>query len=373
MKRVFQFFSIALLVLCGQTAHAQFLQALASFGGGDGWLAPSEFAVTPGADLMRGMTYHAPSNRLIVVDRTGGINVRLLDGNTGASVGALVSNNVSGGQFAANMVSVADDGHVYMGNLSVSTTQNFKIYRWDSSEVSNPTSAPTIAFDGASGRTRTGDSFAVTGSGANTRIVSAGGSNAGQHFAHFTTGDGLSYSPTNPSVTGLVGAGHFRLGLDFDDAGNVIGSQTGAGTTFYRAPELGGAAATSAKQNISEAPLAFYAPMSLLATVQVAGAPSPPATNPGDVGLINTVRLYDASDLNNLVLLDSKNLTNIATTNGNGVGSVSFGLGPDGGLRLYVLNTNNGIQAFRVVPEPSSGLLALASGVGLIIRRRHRA
>jgi len=368
VKRFYQFFCLAIVALSVSTAHAQFLQPLSSFGGGDGWLAPGEPGFfNPGANNARGLAYHSPSNRLIVVDRTGGVFVRLLDGDTGVEVGTLNSTGVSGGTFAANMVGVADDGHVYMGNLSTSNTSNFKIYRWDSSEVANPTSAPTLAYDATTGRVRTGDSFAVTGSGVNTRIASAGGSTANQHFAHFTTGNGTTFASTNPGVAG-VPAGAFRLGIDFDDAGNVIGKQTGTAT--YQVSEVGGAATTFNVTDANESVVAFYAPLSLLATVQTGPVPIPSGTNPGDLGVVNTVRLYDASNINSLILLDAKNLTNVAVANANGVGSLSFGLGPDGGLRLYAMNTNNGIQAFSVVPEPSTGILALMAGLGLVVRRR---
>lgn len=368
MRNCFRFLTLALIALSGSLAQAQFLQPLSSFGvSAPGWLAPGDHGFNNNSTLnvLRGMAYHSPSNRLIVVDRAGGLNVRLLDGDTGIQVGTLDSSNVTGGTFPANMVGVADDGHVYMGNLVVGST--FKIYRWDSSEVSNPTSAPTVAFDGASGRTRTGDSFAVTGAGANTRIVSAGGSGAGEAFALFTSGDGLTYTVSNPTVTG-VPVGGFRLGIDFDGSGNVVGKTSGSTDTFS-VSETGGAATTFNVADASETALAFYAPLNLLATIQFGPVPIPTG-GPGDVGVINTVRLYDASDINNLVLLDAKNLTNIAVGNGNGVGAVSFGLGPDGDLRLYALNTNNGIQAFRIVPEPSAGLLALFAGLLAVRRRR---
>lgn len=363
VKKFFSLLCFAMSALSLSVAHGQFsLQALSSFGGGDGWLAPGESGFSSATDAtIRGIAYHSPSNRLIVVDRNGGLNVRLLSGDTGSQVGTLSATNatVTGGTFIASMIGVADDGHVYMGNLSTSATANFKVYRWDSSEVSNPTSDPTVAFNGLTGRTRTGDSFAVTGSGANTRIVAAGGNAVADTafaFASLTTADGLTFASANPGVTAPVGS--FRLGIDFDDAGNVLGRQTGS-TTGHLGSLSGGAASTFSLVNPSEAALAFYAPLNLLATMQVTGTPG-----------INTVRLYNASNLSSLVLLDTKNLALSTNSNTNGVGSVSFGLGPDGGLRLYALNANNGIQAFSVVPEPSAGLLALVAGLGLAARRR---
>jgi hypothetical protein len=68
------------------------------------------------------------------------------------------------------------------------------------------------------------------------------------------------------------------------------------------------------------------------------------------------VRLYDIADPDNPVLLDTKNLTTALVANGNGTGDLKFGNG-----MLYVLNTNNGIQAFNVIPEPAS--LALLTGM----------
>ena len=118
----------------------------------------------------------------------------------------------------------------------------------------------------------------------------------------------------------------------------------------------------------NERPLAFYAPQSpldlvqtrLLATVQ---------TNS------NLVRLYNANDLNSLTLTSSLNLTSAFVGNTNGTGDLTFGTLPDGSLRLYALNTNNGIQAFNVtaVPEPSSIALATLGVVGIVARRRQLA
>ena len=72
-------------------------------------------------------------------------------------------------------------------------------------------------------------------------------------------------------------------------------------------------------------------------------------------------------DPDNPVLLDTKNLTTAFVANGNGTGDLKFGNG-----MLYVLNTNNGIQAFNVVPEPGAFLLLLLGGplLSMLFRRR---
>jgi hypothetical protein len=88
----------------------------------------------------------------------------------------------------------------------------------------------------------------------------------------------------------------------------------------------------------------------------------------------NLVRLYDATDFSNLNLLSSLNTTTSTIANGNGTGDLAFGLF-NGEMRLYAMNTNNGIQAFRVtaIPEPSSTLLlAVGGALGLGVVRRRR-
>lgn len=322
------------------------LMALTSFGGGDGWLAPGETGFTPGADLARGMTYNPATNHLYVVDRTGGTNVRIYNGDTGAAAGTLNMTGVSGGTFPLNMIDVDANGVIYAANLSTSNASNFKVYRW-----ADEAAVPTVAFDGLTDRTRTGDSFAVTGSGISTLFAAAGGSNAGQHYSLLSTTDGIAFTSTNPTLTDAV-TGGFRLGIDFGPGGAVLGAQTG-GTQVYSAANNGVVTNTNSTV-IGEAPIAYYADGadSLMAMVDVA---------------TNTVRLYD--DSLSAPALDTANLTTAYVNNGNGVGDLKFGMGPDGTLRLYALNANNGIQAFVVVPEPSAALLGLAS-LGLCFRRR---
>jgi hypothetical protein len=351
MRRIFlAAFAVAFLGLT-QAASAQFsLQALSSFGT-NGWLAPGALGFNNQTTAsVRGIAYDSTRNQVYVVDRSVGLTVEIRNGNTGALTGTLDVTGVSGGTFTANMIGVADDGAIYMGNLSGGATSPFKVYRW-----SDPSAAPTVAFNANSadfGRSRTGDSFAVTGSGANTRIVAAGGSGAEGGFLALT-GD-TTMTGSNQTITG-VAAGGFRLSIDFAGGDTIVGAQTGA--LLNRGPVAGGAGGVTALTSAGEGLIAFDAQRSLLATVDINSS---------------LVRLYDASNFASLTLLSSANLlTGPSVGNPNGVGALSFGTGPNGGLRLYVLNANNGIQAFNVIPEPSSALLALVgAGAGFFRRRR---
>ncbi len=352
MKRNFLVFLLALIPLSLEYARGEvMLSALTSFSG-DGWLSPGESTQLQGASVQRGFAYDAVSDRIYLVDRNGGTNVRVLNGTTGSFISSLDTTGVSGGTFALNMVGVGGDGAIYAGNLSTSAAGAFSVYRW-----ANTAAAPTVAFTGTTGFSRTGDTFAVTGSGANTRIITSGSGSTG--IASFSTVDGTAFTQaTSSPVTGPP-AGAFNLGLDFIDPNTAIGKTTSLQFFTANLTTNAGTTFNTGLIDANERPLAFYAPQNLLATVQ---------TNS------SLVRLYNASDLNSLQLISSLNLTSSLpfVANTNATGALAFGMTGAGDLRLYALNTNNGIQAFTIsaVPEPGSIALVALGVVGIVARRR---
>jgi hypothetical protein len=89
--------------------------------------------------------------------------------------------------------------------------------------------------------------------------------------------------------------------------------------------------------------------------------------------------LYNASSLStstsgSLPLLVSALISTGSTTNGNSSVGIAFGT-VGGNPVLYAMNTNNGIQAFQIVPEPTTTLAAGVCTAGLaalMLRRRAR-
>jgi hypothetical protein len=89
----------------------------------------------------------------------------------------------------------------------------------------------------------------------------------------------------------------------------------------------------------------------------------------------NIVRLYDATNFAAPTQLSALTLTTGTAANGNGTAQVVFG-SLSGQPVLYALNSNNGIQAFQIVPEPSTTLAAGVCTVGLagmMLRGRRRS
>jgi hypothetical protein len=385
--------SAALLALMTTSASAASLAPLATFGGGDGWRAPFEVLSgdTAGTDtggvynylgnavdnlgvndgnLERGLAYVPTTGHLILVSRSSaGNGIRILDGSTGVDIGAVNQGTgvISGGQFTTNMVGVADDGALYLANLSISGLQPYNIYRW----ADESSAAPTIAYTGLGATSplngaRIGDTFDVIGSGADTRLVAGYAANpavAGNNsFALFSTTDGSSFTGSHISVAGTPpDAGDFRLGISFTDSDTVIGKQS----TFARMVDISGTTGTlntsfnTDGQTLRAMDFAVVDNRPLLAIMECSN----------DQGPLGRARIfiYDMTDpslpLVERKILEGSNLPNENPEtgpnqfpNGNATGQVKFGPITGNTAIIYAMSTNNGIQAFELTLDlPNNG------------------
>jgi hypothetical protein len=327
------------------------LEPLTSFRG-DGWFAPVEDGYTflGTGNNERGLAYGNGS--LYLVSRAGGVNVRVLDPLTGAETGSLNVTGITGGTFAINMIGVGGDGAIYAGNLSTSAAANFKVYRW-----ADASSAPTVAYDGLTSFSRTGDSFAVIGSGAATRVAAGGGSgNSGFVVIDPTAGTSTAVTPITGTATG-----DYRLGLTFVDSDTVIGTQGGS----FRVTDFTGSSGT-----LLGSPATLSASERLVGYNIVAGVPLLASVDT----VSSLVRVYDATDPLAPVLLDSITTTSgTLAANGNGVGAVAWGPTDGQSANLYMMSANQGIQAIKVtVPEPGAVTLLGLGGLCWWLRRRQK-
>lgn len=393
--RVFGVLASAALAGVGAMAESATLAPLTTFGGGDGWRAPGEVLPgdTPGTDtsgyynylndqdsplpfsagnVERGLAYNPTTGNLILVSRSSaGNGIRILDGQTGVDLGGLNQGSgiIGGGNiFAINMVAVADDGAIYVGNLSSS---DFKIYRW----ASETASEPTLAYSGAPlAGARLGDTFDAIGSGASTRLV-AGYSNfsatsGSNSFALFTTTDGVNFSGSHVSVPEDPPAvGDFGLGITFTDSDTVIGKRVeNARVVDIAADGTSGTLVNSFDTDGSTLrPMDFatVAGRPLLAIAEASGVDNDPIARA-------RIFIYDISDLSlplaERKILEGSNLPEgaIQKANINGTGQVKFGAINGNVATIYSLVTNNGIQAYQLTLDPVAGDNADFNGDGAV-------
>jgi hypothetical protein len=372
MTNKFGKFSAMVFIVVSLSASAQVTMApLASFGGGDGWLAPGEGGYTflGTANNERGIAYG--NGHVYLVSRTGGTFIRILNPLTGADLGALNNTGISGGTFAVNNIGVGGDGKIYVANLTVqSTTSPYKVYSW-----ATEGSAPAVAYSGNGGLagSRLGDSLAVIGSGSSTLLA------AGYNSTPAVAGNN-GYAIINPTLgtataVGFTGtppnAGDFRLGITFTDSSHVLGD---AGSSLYRNTSFSGTSGTLLGSPALPDPAGATADR-LMATTLLGGISLLAFQSIGD----SHVSIYNLTDPNAPVwLVSGNNTSGSLSANGNGTGELAWGditANGDGSFSeiLYAMSTNQGIQAFTVtvaaVPEPTT-IALLALGLAAVVGRK---
>ena len=129
----------------------------------------------PANDICRGLVYNPDTDHVLVVTRKGGVHIYILDAASGDSLGEMNSAGIGGGTYAINLIARADDGTLYVCNLSApvySPGSKFKVYRY-----AGETAAPELVFEDALENGRFGDSFAAAGHGAGKYLYSSGQDN----------------------------------------------------------------------------------------------------------------------------------------------------------------------------------------------------
>lgn len=343
------------------------ISPLSSFGT-TGWLKPADNANLGTTNGARGFGYNPVTGKLILGSTTAGNAMVVLNGQTGAQEATMNLAGVSGGAKVVNQVGVADDGVIYMANLTAaaSGTSPFKVYRW-----ANEGAAPTVAYSGVPlAGVRVGDNFDVYSSSTGTRFA-AGYSNSptvtgNNTYAMFTTADGLAYTSAHISMaTPIPAAGDHRLGITFlGDNQTILG--VGSVGTAARVTTANVGAGTGTLVGTTNL---VTGSGRLVDYIEFWGAKLLAVTDT----TTSATRILDMTNPLAPVQLTAGGVTATGfshTANGNGVGQVKWGAVNGGVATLYVMNTNNGIQAFTVaIPEPSAlGLLGLA--VPALARRR---
>jgi hypothetical protein len=330
------------------------LNPLSTFGtNNDGTIRPGDFDYTwltaDGSRYQRGMAYNPTTGHLIIVNRNPGVeSINVIDALTGTNVGTLdLSATSLGGAdgFVYDQVAVADDGAIYVGNLTTSgALVEYTLYRWESE-----TSLQTRVYgppngdpgNGTAGNLRWGDTLAARGSGLNTEILIA---SRGTVAAVLRPTDSSMAAFNSTTLTTDVPGGALGYGLCF-----------GPGTTFY------GKAASAAGDPLYH--LAYDLNAGTATTLHRYGADQ----FPGRVGVLavasasnllaaiefttgtnaDRVRLYDIADPTAPPVFLVRNEVAV-WTNANNIysGAVAFG-----GKNVYFLNSDNGLAAFTITND----------------------
>lgn len=195
MKKMLFTAGAALAVALGalSTSNAQLTENWAINVGDQAWFANDSNT--------RGIGYDPVTDQVLVVSRTGGVSVQVLNPATGAVGTPLNVTGISSGTFALNDVDVTDEGVVYGVNLAVAGTGTgslLRVYRW-----ADLTVAPVIVFEEADQATRLGDTFAVRGidSDNSTEIIIGG--NGSANLKRLVTADNgatFTIAATNGSI-----------------------------------------------------------------------------------------------------------------------------------------------------------------------------
>jgi len=356
------------VLLSPRVVEAQWsLEPLSGFGT-DGWVSGTAFGASGTNSSIRSMAYNSATGNLLVAN---GAALQIVNGTTGAVGATLNSTGISGGARGLNTVTVMTDGVIYGSNLTTdSSSSAMRIYRW-----ANESATPSVFYSGNGGEAggaRIGDSLTSFGNDATGVLAFGSGTTAGSPTTYYSllpTNSGTAGAAVAMSGTGAANQS-FRTGLVMVDADTVLGLAAGSATNNAVVSGAtppwtrdGLRTITNANERSASALTSVYG-TSILATMQFGGTGT------------NTVRIYDATNITTTNLgapLASANIALSSILNGNG--SVGIGFGTVAGKPvLYAMNTNNGIQAFEIVPEPSTlVMLGVAGTAAAFVGWRRRA
>jgi hypothetical protein len=291
----------------------------------------------------------AKANRIVALDPTTGsfLESRLF-----------TSTEMTGGTFVMSMIGVADDGAIYVANLTTSATVPLKIYR-----LSDLTATVTIAYSGNPDTNRWGDTLAVTGAGTSTKIALSSGGNS---VVVLTTQDGSTFSyaapapalsPSSPVVFPSMGEGGGASGISFGNdtfpandpaTRNLIWTKANGATKKTRAHKINLLAEPPTSSLVSDTALAPSANNRLTGlfydfTSRRLGG----LETANGVATPHKIVIWDGSTPSSGPAVLASAAIPTAAANGNAIGSTVIRNDV-----FYVCDTNNGIAAFDIITTP---------------------
>ena len=300
-------------------------------------------------NAQRGMAVNPTNGNVLVVSRTGGTHLQVIDGESGADVRELNTSSeflTGGGIFPLNMIGVADDGAVYACNLSISGS-DFTIYRW---ENDGGEADPEIVFGpgdpGAGGRI--GDTLDVRGGGDDTQILAA--SRSSTSAVVFTAEEDGFFEPV--VIETDANAGDFGLSIAFGEGDTFWGKAQGRPLSQIAFSLADGEGSVVQSYGGADFP-GSVSVISVDPELQCLAAIS--LETPDNLQIYSLAEPALPPQLLDQVFFTSDN------ANGNGVGSIDFSAG-----RVVALNTNNGVLAATLGKSAPEGLPVSLRGARIV-------
>ena len=288
----------------------------------------------------RGIMINRSTGHVLIPINTPAVYV--LDGANGSPLGTLDLTGVTDGTYKLILGGVADDGAIYVCDLTTGGTTPFKVYRWASEA-----SIPTTAFSGTPGPNvaRCGDSFGVRGAGANTELIASGtpaGGATAQYVTIFTTTDGVNFTVARQFDLTTVGLGvnDAKRGLVFEGVNNAFYCMnTDSSVVHHLAFDLVAGTLTSLG-DVSVSPSVSMISHGIIAGHDVMAA----IVDNGYTTPTHLLEVFDMSTPSSPVLADSVAFPTSGYQDNNVTGATDVGAG-----MIVGLSTHAGVIALQAV------------------------
>ncbi|HWI56769.1 MAG TPA: immunoglobulin domain-containing protein, partial [Bacillota bacterium] len=315
----------------------------------------------------RGLAYNRTTKNLLLVSRSPSESVVVLDPATGAEKRFLdvtgIPGSIANVSLGLNQIGVADDGAIFGGGVSVvASTTPLYIYRWANDGAGN---YPVSVFSGdpAGGLEpglRWGDNLAVRGAGANTQILLAPASGTNVVLLRTAVGSSefdfqYAVPPAVIAVSG-VPSGFAALGVAFGPGANTFWAKNASNALYLVQFDLAA--------NTGTVLYAYTNPATLTPVRGIATDANQKWLAGVALDNPDSVNLYDISDLAAGPVLRDQELFTVKNANGTAGGTAAAAFGDD---YLFVLDTNNGIKAFKIDPNYVPALPAFKI-TGVVLR-----
>jgi len=289
--------------------------------------------IITGANTPTSVAYNPDKNTLYVPERNNKISI--LNPATGglSSPSTLATNAAWTESYKYTKVRVTADGVIYAVNMTLGSGTLY-IYRW-ASETDNAPTRSSITVSA-----RTGDSFALTGTGVNT-VLYISGSGMDKIYVCKTL-DGATFNDANTTTITLAATAQARSSISVQDASNLWINTL---NVEARRITLDAGGAITATKAIPTATInqvyanAEYFKDGANSYLAVSGA------NNATIGL--NLQVYNITDVNAPVLTSSGALAPTAyTANSNAYADVAILKNANGTHTFFNLISGNGLASY---------------------------